>query len=82
MVKKFIYWFESKTGVYLHPRFVTSFGLLIFSLVLFGIVFFFARLYTQESVGPQTEKERSEYEAKMRIRVPTSSTQNPEENAL
>lgn len=80
MTEKFIHWFESKTGVYLHPRFVTSFGLLALAAVLFGLALFLSRLYVEESVGPKTEKEWAEYEAKMHVRIPTVPTQQPEEN--
>lgn len=74
MVHRFIYWFESKTGVYLYPRFVLSAGFLFGSIAIFLLVSFFANSYAEsvKTTGPATEKERAEYDAKMRAIHPAS----------
>ncbi|MFA9262535.1 MAG: hypothetical protein ACEQSB_04245 [Undibacterium sp.] len=68
MVNQFIQWFESKTGVYLYPRFVISVALLLCSAGIFLVISFFAWNYAKsvETIGPMTEKEKAQYEAKMR----------------
>ncbi len=75
MVKRFIYWFELRTGIYLHPRFVVSIGLLLMAIVIFLVVSFFAHSYAEsvKTIGPTTEKERAEYDAKMRAGIPNGS---------
>lgn len=75
MVKKFIYWFELKTGVYLYPGFVVSIGLLLIAIIIFLVVSFFAHSYAEsvKTIGPTTEKERAEYDAKMRAGIPSGS---------
>jgi hypothetical protein len=68
MIDTFVRYFETKTGVYLHPRFVLSVGLLLVSLVLFGVVSFIARSYAEsvKTIGPVGEKAEAEYDARMR----------------
>lgn len=74
MVKRFIYWFELRTGIYLHPRFVVSIGLLLISIVIFSVISFLAYGYVEsvKTTGPTTEKERAEYDVRMRTVHPTS----------
>jgi|GEM_PF-5032879 len=70
MINQFIRWFETKTEVYLYPRFVILFGFLFTALILFIIVFFMAWSYSEsvKTIGPVGPEVRAEYDARMRSR--------------
>ncbi len=68
MIQKFSGYIESKTGVYVYPRFIISIIALTLAILIFGIVFFTARFYREsvKTVGPDAGVSSTEYEARMR----------------
>lgn len=80
MVNTFIRWFEAKTQIYLYPRFVITVGLLLLAILIFSIAYFFSHRYTErvQSVGPQGEKAKAEYDAFMR----SGASKNKESNIV
>ncbi len=68
MIDTFVRYIETKTGIYLYPRFVLSVGSLLASLLLFGIVYFFVSAYLEsiQTVPPVGEKAQADYDARMR----------------
>ncbi|MFZ1626472.1 MAG: hypothetical protein WAT81_01545 [Candidatus Moraniibacteriota bacterium] len=68
MIRHFIHWFESKTGVYLYPRFVVSVGALSIALILFAIVLSITHMYTEsvKTITPTGPEAEAKYDAFMR----------------
>lgn len=77
MIKQFSHYFESKTGVYLHPRFIISVLGLSSALLVFGAAYTISRAYTDKvkTVGPNNTEAQEKYDARMRagLRVPSFS---------
>lgn len=67
MIQKLTNYIESKTGVYVYPRFVISIIALLGALMVFGGVVLAARIYREsvKTIGPDPS-EAAEYEAQMR----------------
>lgn len=68
MIRRFVHWFESKTGIYLYPRFVISLGALLIALVLFTIVFSITYTYSEsvKTVVPTGPEAEAKYDTFMR----------------
>lgn len=77
MIRQISHYFESKTGVYLHPRFIISVLGLVGALLVFGAAYTMSRAYTDsvKTVGPNTIEAQEKYDARMRagVRVPSIS---------
>lgn len=68
MIKQLSHYVESKTGVYLHPRFIISVLGLGTALLVFGTVYTASRVYTDsvKTIGPAGTEAEEKYEARMR----------------
>ncbi len=68
MIHEISHYFESKTGVYLHPRFVLSVLGLSIAILIFGAAYMTSRVYTDsvQTVGPADPSAQEAYDARMR----------------
>lgn len=75
MIRQISHYFESKTGVYLHPRFILSVLGLSIAILIFVMAYMTTRMYTDSvrTVGPSGEAQEK-YDARMRagLRTPTT----------
>ncbi len=67
MIRQISHYFESKTGVYLHPRFILSVLGLSIAILIFVMAYMTTRMYTDSirTVGPSSEAEEK-FDARMR----------------
>lgn len=77
MIRRISQYFESRTGVYLHPRFIISVLGLGIALLIFGIAYTASRVYINsvQTVAPGGIEAEEKYDARMRagLRVPSDS---------
>lgn len=75
MIQRISHYFESKTGVYLHPHFIISVLGLSAAIIVFGAAYAVSRTYTDSvrTVGPSTSETQEKEDVRMRagLRVPT-----------
>ena len=73
MIREISHYFESKTGVYLHPRFIISVLGLSIALIVFGAAYIASRAYTDsvKTIGPVGREAEEKYDARMRAGLRT-----------
>lgn len=66
MIGQISHYIESKTGVYLHPRFIMSVLGLSSSLLIFGVAYTLSQAYADSvrTVGPSDSEERGGYDTR------------------
>lgn len=79
MIREIGKYIESKTGVYIYPRFVISIIALLIALVVLWAAFFAVRLYREsiKTTGPGSGAALDEYNARMRAGLLPPTTIEP-----